>query len=221
MNFTKHINFISDFDGTITKQDTIQTFLQHFTQDKWLNIETLWRNNKISSKECLTKQVDLLPILTQQKIDDFLLQEIQIDKSFLSFGDFVKKNNHSLVIVSDGFDYFINKILEQNMLSDIDIYSNHIQCENGKISINFPHYSKNCKCEMGTCKCSILKKLKEQRKDWTSVYIGDGLSDACISHNIDVVFAKDFLYEYCKKNRQKEFCKFSTFEDIINYFKKI
>lgn len=213
MIFSKKLNFICDFDSTITKQDTIKTFFHYYTGDKWLVAEKKWEIGEIGSMQCVEEQVLLLPNLSYKQIDEFLLKNIQIDETFLEFYSFIKKNEHYLTIVSDGFDYFITKILEKHGILDVPCFSNKFCCENDVISIKFPYTSTSCLRKMGTCKCQVADKIKKE--DCTSVYIGDGLSDCCVSNNIDFVFAKDSLLEHCRTKRGKNFCEFRDFRDIL------
>ena len=70
---------ISDFDGTITKKDTLVLFLEKYAPVEWVDIENDWKNKKIGSQECLKKQFGLIPSLTEHLIDDFL-KDIEIDE---------------------------------------------------------------------------------------------------------------------------------------------
>ena len=49
-----------DFDGTITKIDTIHMFIEAFAKGNWRENEKLWREGKMSSRECIVRQLDLI-----------------------------------------------------------------------------------------------------------------------------------------------------------------
>ena len=100
---------VSDFDGTITKTDTLSKFLEDYADPKWLDIENDWREGKFGSQECLVKQFALVPNLTPELIDNFL-DTMEIDEGFIPFALRAKKNGIPIVILSDGLDYFINKM---------------------------------------------------------------------------------------------------------------
>ena len=131
-----------DFDGTITKKDSVNEFLKKYTGDKWLESEKLWIEGKISSKENAIIQVGLLKNISQKQLDDYI-NSIEIDDYFLDFVDYVKSKNIKLTILSDGFDLFIQKVLERNNL-DIPYYANKLTYKNGEFNIEFPYYNKNC-----------------------------------------------------------------------------
>ena len=83
---------VSDFDGTITKQDTLSTFLKTYADVEWLELEAMWERGDIGSAECLTKQFNLVPNISPKMIDDFL-DTIQIDEHFKEFNEIRLKNN--------------------------------------------------------------------------------------------------------------------------------
>ena len=97
-----------DFDGTVTKSDAVNTFFEMYADEKWLESEDLWIAGKISSMENAVIQVGLIRPVSQKQLDDYI-ESIEIDDYFLEFVRFLNKNGIKLVILSDGFDLFINK----------------------------------------------------------------------------------------------------------------
>lgn len=189
---------VSDFDGTITKKDTLSKFLEDYANPKWLDIENDWRDGIIGSQECLVKQFALVPDLCPQLIDEFL-ETIEIDENFILFSQKAQEMNMPVIILSDGLDYFINRILEKNKIDYINVITNHAYFnEYGKFIIEFPNNSHKCTNNAGTCKCKVVRNLKKLYKK--VYYAGDGASDFCVSKMPDVVFAKAGLLEYCKNN---------------------
>jgi len=199
-----------DFDGTITKKDSVNEFFKKYTGDKWLESEKLWIEGKISSKENAIIQVGLLKNISQKQLDDYI-NSIEIDDYFLDFVDYVKSKNIKLTILSDGFDLFIQKVLERNNL-DIPYYANKLIYKNGEFSIEFPYYNKNCDKKAGMCKC---QKVKEN----SFCYIGDGTSDLCIAKKADFLFASKNLHKFCKENNIKH-VYFTSFCNIIESLDK-
>ena len=194
-----------DFDGTITKRDSVNEFFELYAPN-WMDSEKLWIEGKISSRENAIIQVGLLKNVSQKQLDDYI-NSIEIDDYFLDFVDFVKSKNIKLTILSDGFDLFIKKVLERYNLN-IPYYANKLIYKNGEFSIEFPYYNENCYKKAGMCKCN---KVKENN----FCYIGDGTSDLCIAGKADVLFASKNLHKYCEKNLIKHH-SFDTFSSIID-----
>lgn len=203
---------VSDFDGTITKTDTLSKFLEDYADDRWLDIENDWRNGDIGSKECLVKQFAMVPNLTPELIEKFL-SEIEIDEGFIPFVMKAKKSGMPVVILSDGLDYFINKILERYHIDFVNVITNHAYFdERRRFIIEFPNDSKHCTINAGTCKCKVVKHLKKLYKK--VLYAGDGASDFCVSKEPDIVYAKAGLSEYCRNNHIK-YKDYTTYYDIL------
>ena len=195
-----------DFDGTITKQDSVNEFFELYAAENWMDSEKLWIEGKISSKENAIIQVGLLKNISQKQLDDYI-NSIEIDDYFLDFVSYVKSKNIKLTILSDGFDLFIQKVLERYNLN-IPYYANKFIYKDGKFSIEFPYYNNNCDKKAGMCKC---QKVKERK----FCYIGDGTSDLCIASKADVLFASKNLHKYCKENDINH-SHFTSFRNIID-----
>lgn len=198
-----------DFDGTITKEDTLRKFFTLFTGDKWLEAEQLWIEGQINSQECLISELNLIKNISPKEMEEFL-ETIEIDEYFCEFYKFIKNRNYDFVILSDGFDLFIESVLKRYNLSDIPFYSNALKLNHNRLSVSFPNSNPNCLRSSGTCKCS-----KITRPDF--YYIGDGVSDVCIAKKAQTLFAKHNLKKYCDKNKI-DYVSFKSFKDILNYF---
>lgn len=204
-----------DFDGTITKEDTVDKLLSTYANDKWLEVEELWQNGEIGSRECLESQIDCIDNISEEQFAEFINSQ-EIDEYFIELFNKVKRHNLDFYVVSDGFNAVIKGILENHGISDAEIFSNKIQLDNRKLKTYFPLHNLNCESGSGVCKCDVIKKLK---KDQEIIYIGDGRSDICACRHADVLFAKGKLEEYCVKNGIS-FIHFDTFNDIENFLVK-
>ena len=198
-----------DFDGTITKTDSVNTFFEMYAPKSWMDSEKLWVEGKISSRENAIIQVGLLKNISQKQLDDYI-DAIEIDDYFLEFVDFVKLHNIKLTILSDGFDLFIQKVLDRYNL-DIPYFANKLTYNDGSFSIEFPYYNENCDKKAGMCKC---QKVKEDK----FCYIGDGTSDLCIASKADVLFASKNLHKFCEEHNIKH-SQFTSFRNIIDVLK--
>ena len=214
-----NIVIFCDFDGTITINDTVDHLLSIYANKNWINIEESWKNGEIGSKECLKKQLECIDYISEKQLNEFI-EDIEIDVYFINFLEFIKIQenlNHKkieLYVVSDGFDFFINRTLEKYGIKRfVKVFSNKLNYSKGKLTPVFPLFNPYCKKDSGLCKCEIIKKFK---KDMKVLYIGDGTSDICAANLADILFAKDSLAEYCDQNAIK-YIKFETFKDICEY----
>lgn len=208
---------VSDFDGTITKKDTLyHFFLENAPFEDVYRIGSKWERQEISSQECLIKEFELVKNLSENMVNDFI-STIEIDEGFLKFNDLRTQNNIDFVIVSDGLNYFINNILLRYNISNIKVITNHVEFKGNDFKIEFPNEHGKCVFGAGTCKCQAVKELRKNYKEID--YIGDGVSDFCVANKADRVFAKGKLFKYCTQN-SINCTKYDNFYDLADIFFK-
>ncbi len=215
---TSSYRVFTDFDGTITISDIGDELFRHFANlEICENAFEEYRNGNISAKECWTRGWKSIPHITEKAIQEFVLQQ-KIDTSFHTFVHYCKEKNIPLTIVSDGFDKYINPILEREQLSHLQRYTNQLEITpEGKAIPHFPFTDSDC-TYCANCKRNHI--LTQTSDDQVIVYIGDGHSDKCPTKYADIIFAKDSLVQYCEKHNIT-FHHFTTFADVLKKFQTI
>lgn len=220
MQIKNKIVIFSDFDGTITTEDSLDVLFSLFANPKIVSkYANLWESEQIGSDECLQTIFDTVN-LTPKKFETFL-DSIGIDPGFELFCKFVQLNNIEFRIVSDGTDNIIGPKIEKQKDSISGVHCNSGVVFNNKFiftaatSAGLICVHKKLKC--ANCKTQIILKYKSNNPNTTSIYIGDGRSDFFAASQCDLVFAKKSLAKYCKENNIN-FIKYDDFTDITNYF---
>lgn len=204
---------VCDFDGTITKEDSINGFLGKFADKKWLEVEDEWVNGRISTCDAMTSQFGMIENMTEEKLNEYF-NSVELDDYFKEFCKVCKEKDIDIAVVSDGLKLFIDKIFEINKIENLPVYSNKAEFVNNKFQIEFPHKIDDCKNKSGTCKCKFVQDFK---KDYNEIiYVGDGVSDYCVADKADVLFAKKRLMLYCKKEKIP-FIEYDNFRKVIDY----
>ena len=189
-----------DFDGTITKRDTTDAVLEAFALPPWQEIEEEWVAGRIGSRECMTRQLAL--VRASEAELNGLLDSLEIDEDFATLLEYCEIHNVAAHIISDGFDYFISRILNRKSLglkravSRMTVSSSHLEFQDGRIVTSFPFYSNGCEHGCATCKPTVMKSLNPS--DEPTIFVGDGLSDRFAAGAADVVFAKSKLLSFCR-----------------------
>lgn len=207
------LKIFSDFDGTITLFDTWIEMGEHFIPDKeaWSEVIRSFESQEIGARECFIRECQLIQNFEISKFNE-IIDAQRIDPVFHEFASYCRNKGITLTILSEGMDYYIDRILKNHGL-DIPFYSNKIVFSPDKSSFNleFPFSDSDCtKC--GTSKRNIL--MNSTNDDEISVFIGDGFSDACVVNYADIVFAKKSLASYCWKNNIT-YHEFQTFGDVM------
>ncbi len=192
-----------DFDGTISKRDVIDQILEKFADDRWLDVEEKWVSGEIGSRECLQKQFALVRA-TPQELDEFL-DTLELDEGFLPLLDFCFESDIKIHIVSDGFDYYIRRMLEKAVLnperlSEINVWANILTATGkNRWQTEFPYLPEVCADGCATCKPQMMEINNLSAAP--SIFVGDGLSDRFAAQAANVVFAKSKLKDFCRQNR--------------------
>ncbi len=188
-----------DFDGTITRRDATDAILEAYADPKWLQIEDEWKTGRIGSRECLVAQMAL--VSATKKDVDSLLDAIEIDNGFVSLLDTCSARGVPVHIVSDGFDYCIQRILSRpslklaTHLEGVRIVSSHLEPDGDTWPVTFSSFDPSCVHGCGTCKPATMARLNVS--GGPTIFVGDGLSDTYAAARADLVFAKDTLAAYC------------------------
>lgn len=203
-----------DFDGTISLADVTDEILTRLAPPAWREVEQLWVDGKIGSRECLTRQLALVNTSTGEL--DALIDSIPIDPGFNDFVRFVQANGIPLIVVSDGLDYVIRRVLAHAGLhsrgrNGIHFYSSAGHLVTGGLAVSFPHFKEGCEHGCATCKPGIMRRLKNGHAP--VIYVGDGLSDQHAVREADFVFARRPLLDFCIRNRIPAHL-FGTFGDV-------
>lgn len=188
---------VCDFDGTIALNDVTDVLLERFALPEWQAIEAEWKAGRIGSRECMARQVDLLR--AEPAALDALLDDIAIDPGFPAFVAQARHLGCELLVVSDGLDYAIRRVLGRHRLGHLPIMANRLELIGGdRWRLAFPHATDSCAKGSGTCKCRIAKAEIEGPRQPLRLLVGDGASDFCCATSVHMVFAKDKLLAHCR-----------------------
>jgi len=215
------LKIFCDFDGTITKEDVWLNSLVKFISDKkqFDEICDNFQSEKISVRECNIRLLELVENFSFGKFDEYLNDE-EIDEYFPDFLKFCRQMKFDVFILSAGLDYYIDYLLKKNSI-ETEFFSTKMifNEEEKKLSCEFPYSDEHCQwCE--TCKRNILINKTNDFDNEVSVYIGDGVSDYCVSSYADIVFAKGRLASHCWKNNITYF-DYKNFSDVKNKLVKL
>lgn len=187
---------VADFDGTLTELDVVDSLLLRFAKGReWIAAEREWADGRLSSAECLKKQLASVRV-TKPELAKFL-RGVKIDPGFAAFARMLRREEIPLVVLSDGFDLLIRAILAREGAGHVAFRSNKLRHAGSRLSPSFPFLKDSCgRC--AHCKKISIARIRESAA--RVVFIGDGLSDVCAAASSDAVFAKGKLAQICRKS---------------------
>lgn len=206
----KNFKIFIDFDGTITKKDVGEGIFRKFGKSEMVNkvIDDLL-SDKISSRKCWELLCNSTGRINKNELDCYI-DEFEIEEDFISFIDFCKENEFDVFILSDGFDYYLNRILNRENLNELKYFANSLEILDGKLLPSFPHFSPDF---VSSANCKRDHILNNSSDDDYTVFIGDGNSDKDSVLYSDFIFAKSDLLRFCEAERIT-FFPFNNFNDV-------
>lgn len=208
----KQFKIFLDFDGTITRDDVGEEIFRKFCHEETVNnLVNDLLTDKISSRECWERLCGSALIVDKNEFDEFILSQ-EVEPTLYKFLEYCNRNNFPVFVLSDGFDYYIEKILRRENLTQLKVFSNKLTLDDeGKLIPSFPYYNSDCRSSANCKRNHIITNSGDE--DY-SVFIGDGISDIDAIQYVDFIFAKDSLLKYCEVNRITYF-PFKNFDDVI------
>lgn len=183
-----------DFDGTVVLEDTTDLILERFADPAWRTIETAWIEGRIGSRECLSRQIDL--VRASEAELDGLADAAPVDPDFPEFIATCRELGLRPLIGSDGFDRIIARVLSRIGMT-LPIVSNRlVAAGTDRWRAEFPHFVGDCRSQSGNCKCTQIKGRPAPQ-----FLVGDGRSDFCPASHATLVFAKKALAIHCRKSK--------------------
>jgi len=201
----------TDFDGTVTKQDVGEEIFRKFADKEKVNIiiENLL-SGKLSSRDCWLQLCAAVPFINKSELDTFI-DSMDVEPSFINFNEYCHNEGDELIVLSDGFDYYIDRIFNTNSINGNRVYANKLELVNNKLIPGFPYYYDSCFISANCKRTHLINNSSDE--DFT-VFIGDGNSDKDVVEYCDFIFAKDDLLRYCEMEKIT-FFPFKDFTDVI------
>ena len=207
------IKVFVDFDGTITLEDVGEAIFKKFGETEKVKkiIEDLL-SDKISSRQCWDELCDSVDNINKVELDEFI-DLLDVDPTFIPFVKFCSKNKIDMVVLSDGFDYYIDRLFNKAGLAGLKYYSNKLFVDDkGILKAEYPYFDVDSPTSANCKKNHIINHSSD---DEYTVYIGDGNSDKDAAQYCDFIFAKDGLARFCSMERIS-FYPFRDFNEVQN-----
>lgn len=202
---------LCDFDGTVSIPDATDVLLERHAKPEWKELERQWCIGAIGSRDCMSRQVGLID--ASEREVDRLCDGIAIDPGFPRFVEQARRLQLELVVVSDGLDRVIHRVLANHGLDDLPVIGNRlVQTGPRSWEMQSPHATRTCDANSGTCKCACAARSVAAGNK--VLLIGDGQSDVCVAARADYVFAKRRLLAHCQEAAIAH-QPFNDFSDVI------
>src|SRR5262245_41598928 len=203
----------SDFDGTISHPDTLNFLAETFSSVEFRRgIGMQIAAGEISLRDGIQQEVNAIQG-TLEEVLCRLREHAEIDNAFTAFAAWCRQEEIPLTILSAGIKDVIENLLAPFGLQHVRILANPLQISRGRWSLQFLDDT-----PWGHDKSRAVRQAKAE--GYSTVFLGDGLSDRGAAEAADLVFAKSGLARYCVEQQipHKSFTSFSEVqEELIGF----
>ena len=187
------LHVFCDFDGTITRPDTIQFLTERFGGGAELYRASgrLLGQGRVTLRDAIADGIGSIQVPFPQ-VADVLVREVTIDPGFRPFARWCARLGVPLTILSAGFHEIIDLLLVPAELPSLEVRANRL--EPGSWRCIFVDDS-----PLGHDKSVAVAEAR--RRGHRPVVVGDGFSDREPAAVADLVFARRgrSLLDFCRR----------------------
>jgi len=187
-----------DFDGTITEEDMGFLLLDSFASEDWRQLLTEYRAGRMSVGYFNTRAFATVKA-DRQTMLKFVRGKVKIRAGFHELVTCCRRKGFRFVIVSNGLVFYIEAILRDTGVDNIDILAAQTKFTPEGIEAKYIGPEGN-QIQDGFKEAYIRSFL---RKGYRLAYIGNGISDTLPAKQAHHIFATGELLTYCKETNLK------------------
>ena len=204
-----------DFDGTITRQDTLVEILNRYGSPTWTSVQDKVVSGEVSIREGLRSEMGSVRA-SRAELERLLGERVQLDPTFPGFLRRMRLRGIPVVLVTGGFDLCVETVMAQSGLWPVPFLANRLREAGTGWDVDFPYPSDTCTA-CGHCKGDPVRKWRAQ--GYTTVFAGNGVTDRCAAAAASLTFAKEELETWCLREAVPA-VRFGNFDDIQEELKR-
>lgn len=184
-----------DFDGTITEEDASFFILDAYAEGDWRRLLQEYRERRISVCGFNTVAFSMVkadkPALLQT-----LRGKVKVRAGFHELVDYCLRKGFKFVIVSNGLDFYIEAVLKDLSLENLEVYSAQTSFHPEGMRVQYVGPDGR-RLRDGFKEAYIRSFLK---LGYRVIYMGNGDSDFAPARHAHHVFATGELQKRCREN---------------------
>ncbi|HEV2120720.1 MAG TPA: HAD-IB family phosphatase [Candidatus Bathyarchaeia archaeon] len=207
---------LSDFDGTVTLNDTFQNVVEKLGQGDWRAVDDQYVRGEITLDECLRRQGGMVRASKSQILKE-LDQVTKFRSGFDNLAEYCQTHHYPLVVVSAGLDFVIKHFLtRENLMDKVELFAATAKCMPTGIKFDFLKLKDKRSISF---KDDIVRYYRTKAE--AVAYIGDGRWDLQALRNADLRFAikNSKLAELCKE-QEIQTTTVANFTEVVTSLQK-
>jgi 2-hydroxy-3-keto-5-methylthiopentenyl-1-phosphate phosphatase len=201
-----------DFDGTITEEDTSFFLLDTFAQGDWRRLLQEYKEHKISVGEFNTRAFAMVKA-DKATLLGALKGKVKVRAGLQELVNYCLRRGFRLVIVSNGLDFYIEAVLKELGLKNIEVHAAQACFHPEGMEVQYVGPDGK-RLEDGFKEAYTESFLK---LGYRVIYVGNGDSDIVPAKYAHHVFATGELLAYCRENN----IRYKPFENFIDAVREL
>lgn len=200
-----------DFDGTITETDTLEGFIQQFTEEDIRTVGKRMQSSGYSVKRGITELMGSIRSEDYRKKTDYF-RHLPFREGFGDFLDYAKAVQIPVVILSGGIRDMVSLALAPYRDKIADLWAGQVDLTKEYVRFYSDYESET---EV-VSKVSIMRRYACDH----AIAVGDSYTDMEMACEAQIVFARDRLAAAMEKSG-KNYFTFASFYDIISALQNV
>ena len=197
-----------DFDDTIVMDNTARQLFERFASAQWRDAEAEYHGGRLTVEQFNAAAFATIEA-TKAEMQEFVRQNARVRDGFMELIDWAHWNGWLPIVVSNGFDLYVNPVLDG---LGLDRVTRHAGRSRFDYRWRVTYFSPRGVELQDGFKLSYAAAL-QGAGDFV-VYVGDGASDIAAATMAPAVFARDTLLERIGQSHSRVF-PFETFRDVV------
>jgi len=200
----------SDFDGTITEEDMGFLLLDSFAGEDWRQLLTEYKEGRMSVGRFNTSAFAMVKA-DKQTLLNFVSSKARVRAGFHELLAYCRRQDFGFVIVSNGLVFYIEAILRQIGIDNIDILAATADFTGNGVDTKYIGPEGNL-LQDGFKEAYVKLFLN---RGYRLVYIGNGTSDTLPARQAHHIFATGELLTYCQQTNL-DCTPFTDLNDVVS-----
>jgi len=203
-----------DFDGTITENDVSSIMLDAFADGDWRRLFREYQDGKISVGRFNTDAFAVVKA-DKQNLLEVTKGKVKIRPGFHNLVACCRSKGFRLVIVSNGLDFYIEEILREIGVGDLEVFAAKTCFHPEGVKVQY----------IGPDGSHLDADFKEAyvnsflNEGYRIVYVGNGASDISPARQCHYIFATGDLLAHCKQTNLG--CtSFNDFDQVVSILER-
>ncbi len=187
-----------DFDGTLTTRDVGDSVVRKFASAGWREAMTRFRTGQFGIRELWEFEISHLPISRIPEMTEYALSIAVPRPGLHELLQYAAQRGIHAEVASNGLSFYVDAVLEANGLDRLVRAAPDLDTRpDGRPGLAFADGLRQCP-RTGLCKCDRL--WSQRRAGRRVIFVGDGISDMCVTDQADLVIARASLAAHCEQS---------------------